>query len=159
MEESLNCRRASSHIQICSSNIDWGLVMCPKLEIERYFHKPHFHTQKCTPWLWKVRPRKSCKKQICHSILVPTFFIFVTFSWGGFFRATGYVFKFGAKNRIAILPIFKGNSFKTTFYAIPKHNLQSNITVIQDSRSGLLIQKWSSYTQKNSVSSRLQLLS
>ena len=32
-------------------------------------------------------------------------------------------------------------------------------TDIQDSQSGLLIQKWSSYTQKNSVSSRLQLLS
>ena len=40
-------------------------------------------------------------------------------------------------------------------YTIDRHTG----TVIQDSRSGLLIQKWSSYTQKNSVSSRLQLSS
>ena len=31
-------------------------------------------------------------KQIFLSILVPTFLIFATFSWGGLFRAMGYLF-------------------------------------------------------------------
>ena len=45
-------------------------------------------------------------------------------------------------------------SIRSWTFCLPCHS-----TVIQDSRSGLLIQKRSSYTQKNSVSSRLQLLS
>jgi Na+/proline symporter len=38
----------------------------------------------------KVFVSKTNIKQIFHSVLVPTFLIFVTFSWGGLFRAMGY---------------------------------------------------------------------
>ena len=53
MEEILTCRRASSQIQICSSNIDWGLVMCLKHEIEGNCQEWHFYIQKGTPRLGK----------------------------------------------------------------------------------------------------------
>ena len=51
MEEILTCRKASSEMQICSSNIDWSLVMCLKHEIEGHCQKWHFYIQKGTPWL------------------------------------------------------------------------------------------------------------
>jgi hypothetical protein len=40
----------------------------------------------------KVFVSKINIKQIFHSILAPTFLVFATFSWGGLFRAMGYLF-------------------------------------------------------------------
>ena len=41
----------------------------------------------------KFVPEKSFKKQIFHSILVPTFLFFATFSWEEHFMAMGYLFR------------------------------------------------------------------
>ena len=53
----------------------------------------------------------------------------------------------------------KGRVSENVVDPLVGYSARQQHTVIQDSRSGLLIQKWSSYTQKSSVSSRLQLSS
>ena len=49
-------------------------------------------SKKVTRGYEKFVQGKSCKKQIFHSILVPTFLIFATFSWDELFIAMGYLF-------------------------------------------------------------------
>ena len=84
MEEILTCRKG----KICSPNIDWGLVMCPKHKIDRNYQNWHL-----SPPQEKVAKIKNVGTKN---------FLYVCFWYEHFFRAMGYLFGY----KSVILDIF-----------------------------------------------------